>query len=104
MNWLRDLTDWLRDQILAIWAAVVAFFERLVITLLEAVLELGALAIEAVPVPAFLGDYSIGQALGNAGPEVAWVVSTFRIGEGMAIISAAIVFRITRKLITFGRW
>lgn len=103
-GWLTDVTNWLKEQIIKFWEAIEAFFNDLVVTALEQMLELVALAFESLPVPQFLTQYSIGNMLGNAGPTVGWAVQTFKIGECMALFAAAYTFKITRKIVTFGKW
>lgn len=104
MDWLTDLTNWLRDQLQSLWDAFVAFLGDLVVTAIEAVCDLFATAVEAIPVPDFMTQYSLDSLLGQAGSTIAWIVSTFRVGEGLAIIGAGFAFRLIRKLFTLGQW
>ena len=46
----------------------------------------------------------IGGLLAGAGPTVGWFVQTFKISECMAFFAAAAVFRISRKILTLGKW
>ncbi|KAF1727762.1 phage coat protein [Pseudoxanthomonas mexicana] len=103
-GWLSDLTDWIKEQIQRVWDAFEAFVMDMVIYALEQGLELVALAFEALPVPSFLTNYSVGSLLANAGPEIGWAVQTFKIGECCAMFAAALAFRISRKILTFGKW
>jgi len=103
-GWLSDLTNWLLGLVQKLWAAIEAFFNDLIITALEKLLELAALAFESLPVPDFMTQYSIGSLLGNAGPTVGWFVETFKIPECMSLLAAGLVFKITRKIVTFGKW
>lgn len=103
-GWLTDLTNWFREQLHRLWDAIEAFFADLLILAVEAVLEVVALAFESLPVPEFMTTTSIGDLLGNAGPVVGWFVQTFKISECMSLLAAGAVFRITRKIVTFGKW
>lgn len=103
-GWLDDLTNWLRELVEKLWDAIEAFFTDLILLALETGLDLLATAFESLPVPDFMSTYSIGGLLGNAGPTVGWFVSTFKISECMAVIGAGYVFRITRKIVTMGKW
>lgn len=103
-GWLTDLTNWIRELIGKLWSAIEAFFNDLVVIAIEKLLDLIALAFEALPVPQFMTQYSIGALLGQAGPTVGWFVETFKIPECMAILAGGAVFKITRKIVTFGKW
>ena len=71
---------------------------------LEHTLAMITFMIGMVPVPAFLQQHSIGSILGAAGPTVGWMVSTFKVGESLAMISAAMTFFIIRRFFTLGIW
>lgn len=103
-GWLQDLTDWIRRQVERFWNAIVEFFNDLIILAIKAILELVVMAFERLPVPDFMQQYSIGSLLGNAGSTVGWFVQTFRIGECLAVIALGIAFKITRKILTLGKW
>lgn len=105
-GWLTDLTNWLRDQLGALFDALVEFLKDLLVLAVEAVLELLALAVEALSalVPDELAGVSICSMLASAGPTVQWAVTTFHIPEGMALVAAAFVFRMGRKLLTLFQW
>ncbi|SBV35995.1 conserved hypothetical protein [uncultured Stenotrophomonas sp.] len=103
-GWLGVLTNWLLGLVQKFWAAIEAFFNDLIVTALEKLLELAALAFESLPVPDFMTQHSIGSLLGNAGPTVGWFVETFKIPECMSLLAAGLVFKITRKIVTFGKW
>jgi hypothetical protein len=104
VGWLQDLTNWLRGLVQKLWDAIEQFFTDLIILAIEKVLELIALAFEQLPAPEFMTQHSIGSLLGNAGPAVGWFVQTFKISEAMGFFAVAAVFRISRKILTFGKW
>lgn len=103
-GWLNDLTNWLRELARKIWDATVQFFTDMIVFLVEGVLELFAVAIEALPVPGFLTGGGIGAALASAGPTVMWALNTFKISEGMVLIAAGYGFRLLRKFLTLFQW
>ena len=104
VGWLEDLTNWLRGLVQKFWEAIEAFFNDLVIFAIEKLLDLVATAFESLPVPEFIADNTIGGLLAGAGPTVGWFVQTFKISECMAFFAAAAVFRISRKILTLGKW
>lgn len=101
---LKKLTDWLREAIQAIWDAFTAFMGDLFLAWVEHSLGIIVWVLNRLPVPDFLSGQSIGSVLGNAGPTVAWMVGTFRIGESLSVIGAAMAFFIVRRLLTLGIW
>lgn len=104
IGWLDDLTDWFREQFERLFSFLIQLVKDAILWLMEAVLELGATILEKVPVPEFLQNLSIAHMLGQAGPTVAWLVTTLKLGEGLALIGAAYAFRLLRKLLTLGQW
>lgn len=104
MGWLNDLTNWLKEQLLALWEAIAEFFTDLIVKTLEAVCDFFATIVEAIPVPDWVTTYSLDGILGNAGPTIAWLIGTFRIGEGLGLIALGYGFRLLRKLFTLGQW
>ena len=103
-GWLEDLTNWLRGLVQKLWDAIEAFFTDLIVLAIEKLLDLVATAFESLPVPEFITQHSIGSLLAGAGPTVGWLTQTFKISECMAFFAAAAVFRISRKILTFGKW
>lgn len=104
VGWLDDITNWLRDLVSDVWDAFVTLVKDVLVWCVEIVLSVVAWVVELIPVPDFLSGVSIASMLGSAGPSVAWLVSTFRIGECIALIAAAYAFRLLRKLLTLGQW
>lgn len=101
---LKKFTDWLVEQIVAIWEAFSQFMSDLFLMWVEHSLNMIVLVVSKLPVPSFLSNESIGSLLGGAGPTVAWLVQTFKVGEGMTMLAAATVFYIVRRLLTLGIW
>lgn len=103
-GWLEKLTNWLRDQIIVIWEAFAQFMSDFFLSMVEGVLNMFVMAINALPVPDFLTTYSLNGLLSQAGGTIMWLVGTFKIGECLAVISLGWGFRLLRKLFTLGQW
>ena len=103
-NWLQNLTQWLWEVISKLWDGLESLLGDLILSWIGHMMDLYALVIESIPAPEFLNQYSINNLLAAAGPSVAWVVGTFRIGEALALIGAGYAFRLLRKLLTLGQW
>lgn len=101
---LTKLTNWLKEQILAVWNAFIEFMGDLFLTWVEHSLTMILWVLDRLPVPDFLQGQSIGSILGQAGPTVGWMVTTFRVGESLSVIGAAMAFYIVRRLLTLGIW
>lgn len=101
---LDDLTNWLREAFEALFAGLVELLTDMILLQVMTLSVIFLKLVQAIPVPEFLTSTTLATALGNAGPTVAWALHTFKIGEGMALIGAGYVFRLTRKLVTLGQW
>lgn len=104
IGWVDDITDWFREQFEKLFGFLVKLAKDVILWFFEKALELAAKVIEAIPVPEFLQNLGIANMLQQAGPVVAWAVTTFKLGEAFALIGAAYAFRLLRKVMTFGRW
>lgn len=103
-GWLTDVTNWLKEQIVAVWNAFVEFMGDLFLTWFQHIVDVNLYALSLLPVPDFLNGQTLGGMLGQAGPTVLWLVDVFQIGPSMAAISAAMVFYVVRRFITLGIW
>ena len=103
-GWLGDLTDWLVDQIKAVWNALVAFLGDLFLTWVQHTIDMLVWVLAKIPVPDFLTSQSLGTMLGNAGPTVLWFCDVFMIPQCMSVLASAMVFSVIRKLVTVGIW
>lgn len=103
-GWLTDFTEWLADAGREALAYLTAWLEDVGVTSVDAVLSAAVAGLQAIPIPGFLTSNSIGGFLSLAGPNVGWVVGELRVGECLAMIGAALVFRVARKVMTLGFW
>lgn len=103
-GWLDDITDWFREQFEKLFGFLVDLAKDAILWWFEKLLALGATIIEKIPVPEFLQNLGIGSMLQQAGPVVAWAVTTFKLAEAFAFIGAAYAFRLARKVMTLGKW
>lgn len=103
-GWLDDLTQWLKDLLKTLFDALLEFLADWIIHMLKMWLELFYLVFSQLQPPDFLTSHSIGGLLGQAGPTIGWIASTFQLGTAFALIGAGYVFRLIRKAITLGQW
>jgi len=104
MDWLQHLTDWIAQQIHHVWDSVVALLHDLIIWVMQGVCDLFASLVEAIGVPDFMTQYSLGALLGQLPSGVQWMLVEFRIPEGLALLAAGVAFNLVRKLLTLGQW
>lgn len=101
---IEAITNWLRDQFIAVWDAFFKFMQDLFLFWLEHQLTLVLWMIDNIPSPDFLTQHTLGSLLGSAGPTVAWAITIFKVGEAAALISGAMVFYVLRRILTIGIW
>ncbi|XQA76268.1 hypothetical protein ACM9W9_10435 [Xanthomonas sacchari] len=101
---VTDVTNWLRDQFLALWNAFIQFMHDLVIFVIETSLELVRTILYALPPLDFLSGLTVCTILSNAGPWAKWAIVTFHLTEAFVLLSGALVFRLTRVVLTLFQW
>lgn len=89
-NFLSGFKEWLIDVLL--------YIPR---KLFDSFLNALAGVIEGLPLPSFIVDYSLGDLID---PNILWLLHSSGVSTALSIISSAIVFRILRKILTFGMW
>lgn len=102
-GWLDDITNWLGDQIEAVWHSFMQLCYDFLLVIVETVGDAFATAIESIPTPAFLVN-GMGAMFNQLDPAVLYFVGQFRMPEGLLILSAGLSFRLLRKLFTLGQW
>lgn len=95
-NWLLGLV---KDAIKAAWDFVADAFINILDLLLQGVVSV----ITAIPVPNFLQS-GLSGTMSQISSDVWFFASHFRLGECLAILGAAVVFRLTRKVLTLFQW
>ena len=97
--WWNELKQWFQE----IWNSVVEFFTDLPIEALDGFLSALAGLIESISIPDFLSN-GLQPVFSAMGPEITFFVVQFRIAEGLALLGLAVLFRMTRKLLTLFQW
>ena len=104
MGWLTDLTNWIRQQLQALWDALEDFLGDLIVDWADQTFTMWLFVLDHIPLPDFLDGYSLCSLLGQAGPTVGWILNNFRVAEALGLIGAGYVFRLLRKLATLFQW
>lgn len=103
-GWLSKVTWWIAYAINVTFRAIVGFLKDLVAYVLGTVLSLVGMAIQAVGVPSWLTQYSLGSLLGQTGAVVGFFMGQLQIPLGLSLIGAGYVFRLVRKFVTVFQW
>ena len=99
MSWIEDIENYLN----CLWAAFMAFMDdlpvKVVRSLVEGLIDLFAL----IPVPAELSR-GMADLWANLDPGIIYFLSQSGIPPALALLAIGATFRVTRKIITLGRW
>lgn len=87
-----------------LWDDFVEYFDDLPIRILKGILEAVASVIESIAPPDFLQNYQLGDVLAPTMPYIGYFLAQSGISQGMTLIVSAVIFRVMRKLLTFGKW
>ena len=100
---MSAFADWLLGLVKAIFTAIWDFVADAFINIFELLLQ-GILAVlTAIPVPSFMQS-GLSSAMGQISGDVWYFASHFRLAECLAILGAAVLFRLTRKVVTLFQW
>ena len=98
------LTTWAKEQITSLWADFSDFMTDLQTDFIELVLSFVKAIVYLIPAPDFLSQISFCAMLNAAGPWTAFIVAQLRVGEAIAVLTAALVFRLVRVFLTLFQW
>ena len=99
MSWLESIQNYLG----CLWQSFMAFMEDWFVSMLRLLLEGIADVIAAIPVPAALQG-GMGSVWSQLDPGLLYFLGASGVPEALAMIGVGATFRLTRKLITLGRW
>lgn len=111
---ISTIASWL-SAIIKVFVRVYEWFKGLFLDFMEFFLDLplkilkGALdgviyVLSAIPVPDFITSYSLGSLFSALPDSIQFFVGAFNLHAVFLIISAGVVFRLTRKALTLGQW
>lgn len=102
-EWLQGAWNSLTDWLSGLWQAFSDFMSDLGILFLDGLLGAIASLVESIPSPDFL-TIGLDTYLSGIDPAVLYFLSRSGLTEAFAILGTAVVFRLTRKALTLGRW
>lgn len=103
IDWLKsaynDLIDWFKS----ILQALFDFISDIFILVLDGILTAIAAIIDTIPIPDFLSN-GLNPYLNGIDPSVLYFLQQSGMAQALALIGVGVVFRLTRKVFTLGRW
>lgn len=104
VNAISAFAAWLLKAFVAVFLAIWALLQDVVIELLDLFLNGVTIVLGALPTPSFLTGVSLQSLFGQLGSDVLFFVGIFNIGQGIALLGAAFAFRLARKVVTLFQW
>lgn len=98
------LTTWAKEQITSLWSDFSDFMTDLQTDFVALVLSYVKAIVYLIPAPDFLTQMSFCAMLTAAGPWTAFIVAQLRIGEAIALLTTALIFRLLRVFLTLFQW
>lgn len=103
-GWLSKLTGWIAYAINTVFKAVIGLLRDLVTYVLGVVFDLVSTAINAIGVPSWISNFSLGSLLGQTGSIVGFFMVQLQIPAGLGLIGLGYAFRLLRKFLTLFQW
>lgn len=88
----------------SLWDDFVEYMDELPVKVLKGILDAIAGVLEGITPPDFLTQYQLGDVLAPVMPYIGYFLAQSGISVGMGLIVSALIFRVTRKILTFGWW
>lgn len=101
---VSSITTWAQKQITTLWADFSDFMTDLQLDFVELAFSVVEAIAYLIPSPSFLTDFSICAMLQAAGPWGGFIVAQLRVGEALALLGGALVFRLVRVFLTLFQW
>ena len=87
-----------------VWDDFTEYLDELPIKILKGVLDAVAGVLEGIVPPEFLNNYQLGDVLAPTMPYIGFFLAQAGVSQGLSLIAAAVLFRVMRKVLTFGWW
>lgn len=87
-----------------LWTDFTEYMDDLPIRTLKGALDAVAGVFESVDPPDFLTQYKLSSVMGPVMQDIGFFLDQSGLSIALSMIAAAIMFRATRKIVTFGLW
>jgi len=96
-----SFVDDVKNYVEALWDDFVEFFTDLPLVILDSLLSAIAFAVDLIPLPDFLTDFSLSSVIHE---DLVWFLAQSGFGPALGIVGGAYVFYFIRRLTTIGIW
>lgn len=103
MDFLNTLTTWIIGLIKAVIGFVFDLVADILIYVLDMLLSAVAALINLIPVPDFMGQ-GLGSIISQISPTIAYFGGALHLDLCFIPLGAAVVFRLSRKVLTLFQW
>mgnify|MGYP000552833685 CR=1 FL=1 len=104
LDWLNKISNFFVQLVKDIFNAILDFLKDVVIFFIDFFLKPIFELVAAIPIPSALDGITLGNLISNFPPSVLYVASQMQLDVAFGMLSAAVLFRLTRKLFTLGQW
>lgn len=101
---MSEFAKWLLGLVKALLQPLWDWVTDLFVALADMTLSAIAGLIKSIPAPSFLSSNGLTQAFAAIPSDVWYFAAHFKFGACLAVLSAAVAFRLTRKIFTLGQW
>ncbi|HDO1319788.1 DUF2523 family protein [Aeromonas veronii] len=102
-NWLKDMIESFIMWVVKFFQAIFQWFEDILLTTLEKILEGIRFVISSIPMPDFL-QYSLQDLFNYIPSDVVYFLNMSGIAQAFLFISMGVAFRLVRKVATLFQW
>lgn len=100
ISWVARIFEWLGG----LFKDFMEFFIDLPLQIWKGFLDGVIYVLSAIPVPDFLGQYSLGAMFAQLPSSLLFFVGAFNLHGVCLALAAGVTFRLLRKAITLGQW
>lgn len=87
-----------------LWNDFVEYMDDLPIKIFKGVLEAILSVLQAITPPDFLANYKLSSIMAATNTDIGYFLNLSGISVALGLVASAVVFRVLRKLLTFGLW
>lgn len=103
-GWLSQISCWFANTYHIFFSGIVNFAIDLVTYVFHGVFSVVSAAINSIPVPSWVSQYSLGSLLSQTGPVIGFFITQFQVGTALAVIGLGYGVRLLRKFVTLFQW
>lgn len=98
-GWVEDISDYIQ----CLYDTFIAWLGDFAVSVFRGIMEAIAAVITAIPIPSELAT-GLSSYYAEIDPGILYFLSQSGVPEALGILGVGMTFRLTRKLVTLGRW